>query len=165
LRAKTEKKNIFFLFFVFRAKTVFLPSTTVVLQIHLYTYVLRVCAVCYVEGRVIPTLSRMRFSTEQLPFIERYFFASKNSFSLMTIGTRIISFLCRLREASTVLRKSKLFPLVRLVSLQKRAPTLLLPAQCILLSHIVVCSLIIKKNLGHKIPNSPIVVSCHSSSV
>jgi hypothetical protein len=65
-----------------------------VLEMHLYTYVLRVCAVSYTEGRDIPTLSRMRFSTEKTPFIERYFFGRKNSFSLMTVGTRIISFLC-----------------------------------------------------------------------
>jgi len=39
------------------------------------------------------TLSRMRFSTEQTPFVERYFFASKNSLSVMATGTRIIPFL------------------------------------------------------------------------
>jgi hypothetical protein len=55
----------------------------------------------------------------QKPFIEGYFQASKNSFSVMTIGTRTSSFLCLLREASTVLRKSKLFPLEQLVSFQE----------------------------------------------
>ncbi len=92
-----------------------------VFQIHLYTYVLCVCAVCYTEGRDIPTLSRMWFSTKKTPFIER-FFASKNSFSLTASGTRIISFLYPIREASSVLRKSKLFPLERAVLSQKPAP-------------------------------------------
>ena len=86
-----------------------------VFQIHLYTYVLCVCAVCYAEGRDIPNLSRMWFSTKKTPFIERYFFASKNSFSLTASDTRIISFLYLIREASTVLRKSKLSPLERAV--------------------------------------------------
>jgi hypothetical protein len=31
----------------------------------------------------------MRFSTKKTPFIERYFFASKNSFSMTASGTRI----------------------------------------------------------------------------
>jgi hypothetical protein len=110
---------------------------------HWYTYVLRVCAVCYVERRDIPTLSRMRFSTEPMPFIGRYFVASKNSFSLMAVGARIISFLCRVREACTVLRKSKLFPLVQAGALSPEThPTLLLQAQCILLSRIAVCFLL-----------------------
>ena len=41
----------------------------------------------------MPTLSRMRFSTEQLPFIERYFCVRTNSLSVMATGTRIIPFL------------------------------------------------------------------------
>ncbi len=49
----------------------------------------------------------------------------------MAIGTWTISFLCLLREASTVLRKNKLFPLEQLVSFQETHPTLLL----LLLSH------------------------------
>ena len=84
-------------------------------QIHLYTYVLCVCAVCCAEGRDMPTLSRMRFSTEKTPFIERYFFASKNSFSLMRIRYKNNLILASDCEASTILRKSKLFPLVRAV--------------------------------------------------
>jgi hypothetical protein len=113
-RGKIEKKNLGYLF---SQPTVFL-ILQLVLQIHLYTHVFCVCVVCYAEGRDIPTLwtlSRMRFSTEKTPFIERYFFAIKNSFSLMTSGTKIISFFYVIREASTVLRKSKLFPLVRAV--------------------------------------------------
>jgi hypothetical protein len=46
------------------------------------------------------------FSTKKTPFIERYFFASKNSFSLTASGTRIISFLCPIREASSVFVKA-----------------------------------------------------------
>ena len=56
------------------------------------TYVLVAC-VCCAERRDMPTLSRMRFSTEHLPFIERYFCARQNSLSVMATGTRIISFL------------------------------------------------------------------------
>ncbi len=104
---KTEKgKNIFFFFFPSQN----VSYSTAVLQMHWYTYVLRVCAACYVEGRDIPTLSRMRLSTEQTPFIERYFFTSKNSFSSMTVDARIITFLCQLHEASTVLRKRQIVP-------------------------------------------------------
>ena len=111
-RGKTEKKNMFFLFF-----DPGVVSDKLVLQIHLCTYVLCVCAVCYAdsEGRDIPTLSRMRYSTEKTPFIERYFFANINSFWLVVSGTRIISFLYLIHMVSTVLRKSKLFPLVRAV--------------------------------------------------
>ncbi len=135
---KQKRKNIFFFFFP--SQNVSYP--TAVLRMHWYTYVLRVCTVCYIEGRDISTLSRMRFSTEQTPFIERYFFASKNSFLLMTVYARIFSFLCRLREASTVLSKSKLFPLVQGDLSPETHPMLLLQAQCILLSRIAVCSLI-----------------------
>ena len=53
-----------------------------VLQIHLYTSVLCLCAVSNAEGRDIPTLSRIRFSTKETSLIERYFFTSRNSFSL-----------------------------------------------------------------------------------
>ncbi len=122
--ARKNRKEKIFSFSFFRVKPFLIRR--LVLQIHSYVYVLRVCAVCYAEGRDIPTLSRMQFSTEQTPFIERYFFGSKNSFSVMAIGTRTISFLCLLREASTVLRKSKLFPLEQLVSFQETHPTLLL---------------------------------------
>ena len=44
-----------------------------------------------------------------------YSFFIKNSFSLTVSGTRIISFLYLIREVSTVLRKSKLFPHERAV--------------------------------------------------
>jgi hypothetical protein len=72
----------------------------------------------------------MWFLTEQTSFIERYFVASKNSFSLMTVGARIISFLCRLHEASTVFRKSKMFPLVHVGALSPEThPTLLMQSQ------------------------------------
>ncbi len=111
-------------FSLFRAKTFLIRWF--VLQIHSCGYVLCVCTVSYAEGRDIPTLPRMRFSTEQTSFNERYFFGSKKSFSVMTIGTRTISFLCLLREASTVLCKSKIFPLEQLVSFQETHPTLLL---------------------------------------
>ena len=112
-RSEKQKRKIYsFSFSFFRAKPI---SLQLVLQIHLYTYVLRVCAVCYAEGRDIPTLSRIRSSTEKTSFIERYSFARKNSFSLMASGTRIISFLYLICEASTVLRKSKLFPHERAV--------------------------------------------------
>ena len=87
--ARKNRKEKIFSFSFFPAKTFLIRQ--LVLQIH--SYVLRACAVCYTEGRDIPTLSRMRFSTEQTPFIERYFFASKNSFSVMATGTRIIPFL------------------------------------------------------------------------
>jgi hypothetical protein len=104
---KTQKgKNIFFFFFP--SQNVSYP--TAFLQMHWYTYVLRVRAVCYVEGRGIPTLSRMRLSTEQTSFIERYFFTSQNSFSSMTVDARTISFLCQLHDASTVLRKRQIVP-------------------------------------------------------
>ena len=48
---KQKRKNIFF--FCFRAKPFLIPR--LVLQIHSWVYVLRVCVVCYVEGRDIPT--------------------------------------------------------------------------------------------------------------
>jgi hypothetical protein len=124
LVARKNRKEKMFSFSFFPAKTFLIRQ--LVLQIHSYVYVVRVCVVCYAEGRDIPTLSRMWFSTEQTPFIERYFLASKNLFSAMTTDTRIISFLCLLREASTVLCKSKLFPHEQSASLLKRVPTFLL---------------------------------------
>ncbi len=52
-----------------------------------------------------------------------------------------------------------------MVSLQKRALTLLLLAHCILFSRFAVCSLIFNKRLEYEVPDRPITVSCHSSSV
>ncbi len=127
--ARKDRKEKIFSFSFFPAKTFLIQQ--LVLQIHSYAYVLRVCAVCYAEGRDIPTLSRMRFSTTNA--FHRNFFSSKNSFSVMATGTRIIPFLCLLREASTVLRKSKLLPHEQSVSLQKRAPTLHGVTLCVVL--------------------------------
>jgi hypothetical protein len=133
---------------------------------HWYTYVLGVCAVCYVEGRDIPTLSRMRFSTESTPFIKRYFFARQNSFSLMTVGARIISLLCRLREASTVLRKSKLFALVQAGALFPGNASHAAATSTVHTTLAYCCVLVdfFNKRL-EVIPGiGPIAVSCHSSS-
>ncbi len=58
-RTEKQKRKIFSFSF-FRAKPISLTYRTACLEIHLYTYVLRVCAVYYAEGRDIPTLSRMR---------------------------------------------------------------------------------------------------------
>jgi hypothetical protein len=103
---KTEKKIFLSLFF-----------SQLVLQIHLYTYVLCVCTVWYDEGRdILTSSSRMWFSTEKTSFIiERYFFTNKKSFWFTTSSTRIISFLYLIPETSTFLNKIKFFPLVRVV--------------------------------------------------
>jgi hypothetical protein len=154
-----------FSFSFFRAKPFLIRR--LVLQIHSYAYVLRVCDVCYAEGRDIPTLSRMRFSTEQTPFIERYFFSSKISFSVMTISARTISFLCLLHEASTVLRKSILVPLDQLVSFQEKVShtaTVTVATEYYPLCHTVVWCWFWIRGLRFIPRIGPIVVLCHSSS-
>jgi hypothetical protein len=68
---------------------------------------------------------------------------------LMTVGTRIISFLCRLREASTV---KQIDPSrTRGLSPKTDSHTDVL-VQCILPSRTDVCSLIFNKSLGCNIP-------------
>ncbi len=65
---------------------------------------------------------------------------------------------------STVFLKTELFFLVFSVSFQETHPTLLLLAQCILLSRIAVCFVDFNKRL-EVIPRiGPLTVSCHSSS-
>jgi hypothetical protein len=54
----------------------------------------------------MPTLSIMRFSTEKTPFIERYFFQSKNSFFIDGIRYKNNLIFVSDRKVSTVLCKT-----------------------------------------------------------
>ncbi len=117
---KQKRKNIFFFFFP--SQTVSYPT---VCSANTLVRIRTSCLCCLLRWGKGHTYIVNNAVLDWANAFHRKVFLC-NSFSVMAIGTRTISFLCLLREASTVLRKSKLFPLEQLVSFQETHPTLLL---------------------------------------